>query len=353
VVTRGTEADVGDLQEFQARMFGERSRQQDPARTAWLFFERAADEPPSVWIVRDAGRVVGMSASIGFELEAGGVTRPARYGVDLRVDPAHRGDGIASALIDERLRSEGMLVGFGLSHGGVKLMERMGAIGLGQVPRYVFTLTAEAVASQVSARWRRVVRVGVAAPVAVLRGMAGLRARGVELVATQRFDARADALWHDVASNYTVIARRDAAWLRWRFDGSPYRDEYLRYFARRGGRVVAYVVLRPKVWHGEPTLEIIDYLAAPRLVPALFGAVVHLARERQDTLVACVTRNGPARGRVRRMGFVRRGGERLVVTTRLRGPVIDLVKDADAWFVTAGDSDMDPALREGNSESAV
>jgi hypothetical protein len=158
----------------------------------------------------------------------------------------------------------------------------------------------------------------------------------------EEFDRQVDGLWEDVSPAYTVIGRRDATWLRWRFDQCPDKGSYRRYYLMAGDRVVGYLVLRPTEWNQEPTLTIVDYLAAPRDLAALFGRAVLVARRHRVTALRCHTLNYQAHFALRSLGFLRRGdGVRFLVYMSDTDLMREAVLNPNNWFLTAADSDVD------------
>jgi len=354
-VSRCTDAELDELLTFQRRMHGEGSPVADPARARWLFGENPAGRPPgelAIWIVRRDGSIVGTQASIPFRLKLGGEECQAQSGVDAVVDPQWRGKGVAGPLTDAIRAGTRVACAMGMTPDGYRFSLRHDATPMGTLPVFVHLIDArgvfrEAVASR---PWLR-----VAAPLARVAGRVGglmsrLRSVGAEPVAIDAFDERADAIWRDASSFYPLISRRDAAWLRWRFDQCPYRDDYRRWYVVRGKRVVGYFVLRPRRWHGDTAFTIVDYLGAPRDLAALFACVVRVARAHDAFAVLCPTLNAHARPRLHSVGFLRlkqaSQAIRITVWCEAHDSARDLVVDPKNWFLTAANSDVDQYFDE-------
>ena len=165
------------------------------------------------------------------------------------------------------------------------------------------------------------------------------------LVPIDAFDERVDEIWHDVSSAYLVMARRDAAWLRWRFDLCPDQREYRRFYLLDRKSVVGYLVLRAMMRYGESGLAVIDYLTAPNTLSGFFGCAVGAAREYGATTLLCRTLNSRARRKLRSLGLVRLKHEsrsiRFTLSTPKQDPIARIVRDPDNWFLTAADCDLD------------
>jgi GNAT superfamily N-acetyltransferase len=344
----------GDAREFQERMYGPGCRQSDPARADWLTTanpHRREDEP-SAWIARhdDEGEhpdeVVGVVAGIPAELEVGSHRYPVTWAVDLVVDPDHRGKALASNLVRAHRETTSLQLAFGLSNGGFAAFARSGAVHVATARAYLHPCSSRVVdAKAPHAGVAAVGRVVAALPLAALRAVTRAAGRGTSLSAIDAFDGRVDMIWRAVRNDYPVIVPRDSRWARWRFDECPQRDEYERYEVVRRGFVVGYVVLRETVWEGEPALEIVDYLVHHRHVTGLFARVAVLARERDKSAVVCVTLNEPAHHRLRRVGYLhrRRASEafRVMVNTHRDDPLLDVLSEPDALFLTCADCDVD------------
>jgi len=170
----------------------------------------------------------------------------------------------------------------------------------------------------------------------------GIRNGRTELVPVDAFDQRSDTLWQNVSRLYPAISRRDATWLRWRFDECPDRHQYLRYYVRYRGRLIGYLVLRRTEWNGCAALSIVDYLAAPGDVSRLLAAGVRIARHLDAAVLLCNTLNLQARGAMRRNGFFRRRNQsiRFFAYTGDESLLRD-IQNPMKWFVTSADSDLD------------
>ena len=110
----------------------------------------------------------------------------------------------------------------------------------------------------------------------------------------------------------------------------------------RAGRPLGYVVVRVKPWRGQPALRIVDYLAHPRRVGALFAHCILLARNEGHAMIEVLTLNPAARRQIRSLGFLRsrpRPPARFMVAVDEDDPLRDLIMDPQRWFITAADGD--------------
>jgi GNAT superfamily N-acetyltransferase len=349
-ISRCTTSELVELHDFRKRLWGDESRVVDPARTTWLCVENPAlyeNEGPSIWICRREGRIVGADASIFFQLKFGDEECRSQSGINLNVDPQWRGRGIALAM-SAALRATCRIT-FGLDHSvdGMKHAIRNGYVLVALVPVYGYVIQPR-VLFRGEGRAKPLVR--AAAPFLrvaswVAGRLARLRSRAFDLLPVDAFDARVDDIWRAVSPEYPVIVRRDAARLRWRFDESPHRSEYLRFYLLRGERAVGYVVLRATTWHDETAFKVVDYLAAPHHVGPLLACAVEFARQHGASMVGCTTLNHRAGSRIRSLGFLRakRLSQRhqLMLYTADEDPARPLLLDAKNWFITDADSDLD------------
>ena len=361
-ITRYTAADADDLLAFQLRTFGPGVRQVDTGRAAWLFDRnpcRSEDATRDLWVCRRDDAVVGQQAEIPFDLKAGSHERRAAWAVDLMVDDAWRLRGVGPALVSTQLDHRPIVAGLNLSDKGHATYTRGGWTDLGIVPVYLRPLDlGRAVAAGLGAGAHR-------PPLAGRRtGPARRRQRRPGRAARRGRPARADrrlrrAGRRGVAGrvpHYPVLARRDAASLRWRIDDRPDQGRMQRYYLVARGRTVGYVVLRPAGTAVAPTAVIVDYLAAPRWVAPLLVAAGGVARRQGAVALSVKTRNEPADRQLRAAGFVRRdrGTDEPVrfMVHCTDAAVSALVDDPANWFVTSADSDLEYAMTPGGADVA-
>jgi GNAT superfamily N-acetyltransferase len=347
-VRRCTEEDLPDLHAFYQRVFGPDCRQLDPGRAAWLFWDNPCRpaEGPDLWIRRQEGRIAGIEGAIPFDLEVGGEECRASWGVDLRVEPESRGRGLGPELSDAFRASCRIACVLGLSGGGYRHAMRRGYVDLGTMPEYV-SLMDSSLLRHGTLPWP--LRMGARPMVGAVTGLTAKarrrRSAPVELVPIEAFDERADAIWREASPSYEVVGRRDAARLKWRFDLAPHRLSYRRFYLCRDGQSVAYVVLRPAEVRARQVLRIVDYLAAPPDIPALFAATAGYVRECGAAALFCSTLNPHAGPGLRSLGFFRipRRYEviRFVSYADPNDPLRDAVSRRESWFITAADSDFD------------
>lgn len=123
-------------------------------------------------------------------------------------------------------------------------------------------------------------RVGLTSPLPRMRVPVGGRLSRVEVVKAEFGAAEAEALWQRVDKAGRVLAVRDAAWLKWRFEQRPGHD--YRCFAARDedGQWLASAAM-VVVQRSVRTILVMDLLAAPgadaALALLLRGATEHLA----------------------------------------------------------------------------
>jgi hypothetical protein len=171
-----------------------------------------------------------------------------------------------------------------------------------------------------------------------------LRLGGLRLSPVDRFDERIDEVWERSAPEHPVMACRDAAHVRWRFDEAPDADEVQRYYFTRGRRTLGYVVLKPGERWDQPASLVVDYLSPGRWVAPMLTCAAHEARRQGAFALICRTLNRPADRWLRTALFLRRG---MGVSAPLRlvmhcavPSVCTLFGDPEAWMLTAADSDL-------------
>ena len=166
----------------------------------------------------------------------------------------------------------------------------------------------------------------------------------VVLAELDRFDFTFDPLWQQVASEFSVTARRTHATMNWRYFDNPF-FRYRAVGAWRDNGLAGCVVL--KVVRGEAlTYGTIPELIAPqgdRVVQTalLKWALRAFERERVDVVKALGSPPHLAR-LLRSAGFLPLGkGCDFVISIASDLPSILL--DRKAWYLTKGDCDLDMA----------
>lgn len=345
-VSRCAEDDLADLRAFKARMHGASSRLLDQARADWLFSRNPfhTGDLPTIWICRRHGKVVGTEAGIPFDLNVDGRHCRGSWAVELVVDPEWRGRGVGAALSEAHRKSCEVSGFLNVSPSGHRLLVRRASTDIGHIPMYFRLVEARRILHWEGVpRPVRLVALPLVAPVLWLSAVAeNMRGKRTQLVPIETFDQRADSLWHKVARLYPVISRRDAIWLRWRFDECPDRDQYLRYYVFHRQRLVGYLVLRRTTWNGCEALSIVDYLAAPRDMSRLLASGVRVARQLGAAALLCNTLNPRARTALRLHGFLRRRNQSIrFFAFTSDEPLLRHVQNPANWLVTSADSDLD------------
>jgi GNAT superfamily N-acetyltransferase len=342
-IARCTAGDLDDLRAFQRTVY-DRADEIPTSSLEWLHEQNPhrSESALGVWICRRDGAIVGQQAEVAMTLRVGDERVRAAAAIELVVDEAWRLKGIGDALSRFQEEHAGVAVSLGMSDEAARMYTRRGWRDLGSLTQQVFVVQRSAARHLVRGSRSRVFAT-LGQPLFAIAGIAArFRTRGTRLVATESFDDRADRVWEAASPAYGVLAHRDAVSLRWRFDASPDAARYRRFYLLRRGEPVGYVVVRDAEWRGAPALKVVDYLAAPRWVPALLAHCVALARAEADAVVDLATRNEPARSGINRLGFVQVPHMiRFMVAIAAGVLAPDALGDPAAWFVTLADADLE------------
>jgi GNAT superfamily N-acetyltransferase len=349
-ITRYVPDDRDDLAEFQRNVFGHESRQLDPERFAWIYERNPAqhDDEPGVWVARRNDAVVGQQAEIPFDVKVGAGTHPAGWTVDLIVDPEWRIKGIGPGLVVTHAEHRGLLAAVTQSEEAVRLYERLAWTEVATIPSYTrpVDMTTTLRFASVPHGLRR-----LAPLLAVLLRLVDIflalafRAAGLRFYRVRRFDEKVDEVWEHSSPDHQVLALRDGAHARWRFDDCPEADELQRYYLTRGKRTLGYVVLQAGERWDQPATVVVDYLAPTRWVVPLLTFAAHEARRQGSFALICRTLNRRADQWLRYGLFLKRGMGvasplRLIVHCTLPDAERDLVSDPESWLLTSADSDL-------------
>lgn len=336
------------LDEFQHQHFGSDSLPARPDYQAWAY-GGSAGGAPHFWVCRRNGAIVGQQCGIPFTLQVGAETLPASWAVDLMVAPEWRMRGVGPALSDRHAEANPVTVALGMTEAAFKAYRRAGWLDLGAIPTWLRPIDLQrclAASSFNGPLLAMVARVGQ--PVlAVAARLSALPARfaGAALVEIPAFDERVEAVWEEACLLHAVQARRDLAFLRWRFD-TLWRDSGLkRFYVMRRGEVMAYAVLRVDPWRGVPVGMVLDCLARPGWMARCFALLVEHAQRQGMAALACRILSPRAARALGSLGFLSlKQGVRAPTRAMVRlAPEYDRLKTALAearnWLITTADSD--------------
>lgn len=345
-VSKGNEADLGQVlcPVWQRNLdigagAGERfrwSHELNPAGSCATFLLSCAREAGS--------EVVGSTTIFPRRLRALGQEIAGGILGDLAVDRAHR--TLFPALALQRAARA-----FGRAHLGViygmpnqralPIYDRLRFTRLGEMVRYSLPLCLEDnVPSELPllALLRRGARIVDRARASWSRFDRRTVPADYQLELVDGPDARFDELWERASRSFTIIGRRDSAFLRWRFCDKP-DDSFRLATLARGDRLEAYAVLQARA----DVVSIRDLLAADdtelrRLIRLLVPDLrAHGARAATFRFLA-----GPWLAQIlEQEGFVARGdtwpvvvdlGDELAVSR-------EVLLDKHNWYLTDADED--------------
>ena len=170
---------------------------------------------------------------------------------------------------------------------------------------------------------------------------------GVEVAEADTVPADVGTLYDVVRAEKTCLLRRDYRYLLWRYVQNPQRADYELWTARRGGRLVGLVVLKPGSGLAPDSATIVDWLASEHDADAA-GALLAVATRRQhevgkQRLLAVFPSWSHERRVLEQHGFVATPsaqwlGRRLVHNICM--PQVTPAFLAGNWWYALGDSDL-------------
>ncbi len=317
----------------------------DPGSEAWRWLME--DNPanpggePQAWLFETpgAGEVAGYLGSIPVALEIQG--RPLRAGwtVDLVVLPEYRARGVAPFLYRAWLETVDAGLALGTTPGSLALLKGLGWREVGFLSCY-----------------RRVLRTGTYLRERGAGPLAGVLAAPLDALLAPRRPAKGtlergplpegelDALWDRTAGRLGIAARRDRAYVDWRFRRRP-GGSYELIAMRKEGRLDAVAVLSERRQRGRRIGLVVDLWGDPDALPALLQHAVLEFRERGADVVHAYALHEALGAALASAGFRPRPST-IRLLYRPGDGAGDPLRDAGAddpgrWWVTLGDSDQD------------
>jgi predicted N-acetyltransferase YhbS len=363
IVRQAAREDQRAIMDFLAEAYGPLAPFKGAERWAWQFLNNPAaqDSPePSVWVAVDAKKVVGQIALQRTQLAVAGQVFSGGWIVDVMILPSHRGQGLGHRLYAAIAASRLPLITLTMAPATRRMADALGAITLPTMHQWTRIQRPDAldIAQYLEERtphrpnWRKAVELfcmaGLTSVAATgLRQVSRLRdhnqplarAADISITPVAKFDSSIDLVSSSLAGTYSLVPRT-ADYLNWRYVACPQLD-YERYLARRGAKVVGYLVTRKADLRERRLGFIVDCMALDD-DEAVWHALFSCGVERFGDVAAIETAaSTPVTTNIlRKLGFIR---------TRNLDPTI-VCEDADIlealssqknWFFNKGDHDWD------------
>ena len=343
-----TVADTGALLAFLREAYPDDPRKSEPVYWKWHYLENPYTDLRDVplWVLHDAGRIVGQVATIPVMLKVGSEERRALWILDFIVHENYRGQRWGRRLLDTAREHCRTMLALGINAGSTGVLNSQKWAAMGSINRYHLMLNPGHAVKEL-ARTPSLGRV-VNFAYAPLRPRVGhTRAPcDVTLRVVERFDADFDDLWRRASTQWPCAVVRRADYLDWQFARQPgKRYETLGLYADT--RLVGYVVLffrKPEGAKGaaSPKVAISDICYDARakfdVIDELLRAALMLALERRAGSLVMDALNARLEQRLVRRGFwrIKRAPGFMVYSETER----ELINDPRKWFLTRADSDV-------------
>jgi hypothetical protein len=337
-------ADAEQLFEIYRRIFGDRKAAARQSSFVWQYEDNPqSPQQPVIWVARRNGRAVGQVGSMPVSVWWGDREVRASWGLDYFVAPEAEGLGDSIGLIRAWMQSVDVAFVLGLAPTSYLICKRLGFRDLGYVPLFQAVLDPAAIARQ---RWGKVAG-AVAAPFSsaamwVVRRRRGRIPGDPDVKPAGEIGADYDELWQRARAGFAMCVRRDAAYVRWRYQRAP-NKQYDILEARRSGELVGFVVCRHEDARGIRLGWIVDLFAGQddratrdALIAAAMSAFARAGVARAQAF--CTGQHLAAD--LRRHGFFS-GVSHAHLVARPNGVSDAPVLGAGDWHVVFGDSDSD------------
>jgi hypothetical protein len=326
------------------RVFGHDAAESSRLRWEWQY-RRNPNNPgqePEIWIAREGPAIVGQYATMPVRLSLAGREVQGSWGMDVMVAPERQRQGLGEVLFRTWDRNVGASLGLGLSASSYRLFQKMRWPDVGPVPCFVKPLTRRALRRP---NWPvGVNRLVSALTLPIVKIVARSRPLAAEVRMIQRFDDSFTKLWEQLAPNFGLAVRRDAAYLNWKYVNAPH-VRYSIAALRRDDKNVGYAVYRHFLEpRGRVTL-LVDFLTDPADetgFATLLRWVDREARQADSDKIRTFAMHGAFRRVLRRSGyFAVKSTMEFVV--KVNGVHVDqtFYDNTDHWHITLGDSDQD------------
>jgi GNAT superfamily N-acetyltransferase len=340
-----TSPDGEEIFRLYEAVFGTSLTEASRRRWRWQYLDNPATAPggPEIWVAREEGRLLGQYASMPVHLWWDGREVRSSWGMDVFVSADARGRGVGARLFTAWSDHVDVALGLGLTPSSYGLFQKLRYDDVGPVPFFRKVMDPVAVAR------RRLGPLGRVAGPVLGRVLAARHpetthpdAAAVAVTRVQSFSAEYDALWERTRAGYAMCARRDRAYLEWKYVACPHRT-YDLWEGRRAGLLAGYAVSRHEEYRGLRLGWVVDVFAdagdaAAR--DALLGAVLDDFRRARVARAQAFAMSEALAASLARRGFFP-GPSPMQFCVRAKGDGGRPLRERGRWHVVFGDSDMD------------
>jgi hypothetical protein len=349
------------LLEFRSAHYGTDTYRTNTAYVDWAFSDayQCQNGRAALYICEQGGCIVGASGAIQFQLKAGDQNVRSAWITDFAVlKQFQRTRGIGTAMFQVSLDANPIRMAMNMTPPAVAFALKQGYKHICEVPMWARPLD---VGRTLQRRMRSKARVLIKLPAQALLNFileVGLRiaARAqIQLVPTETFDERSDAIWSKCAPSHRAICVRDRQFLQWRFDRFPRPNQYERYWLYQKESAIGYIVLRFCDHNGLPSAYVVDYLCQPEMLGNMLALALNVCRQRGAAIAYCATLQPTAASRFRRLGFLKRksGCQFMVYTRKCSAEIAHIISQQRNWFVSMADSNVDHESAMAQLESSA
>lgn len=316
---------------------------------------------PLAWICREnsSKKIIGHFGVIPIALKCKDRYYPAVWGRDLVVLPEFRKLGLGPFLVAgvlKELKNRAVIfLAAGVRDHVYPMYKKFGFADMGLISLYVrVNCLRDIIRSKINNR--------LLASLLSILGNLGLKIVDMPVQIKERihkmnsdisieqiecFDNSFDKLWETASVSFGLIARRDSAYLNWRFIDQPYWNYKIFKALRKDNSFPSgYIILREGVGRGLRTGVITDLFASANDLPIIksliYYAISYFRNKDDIALIRCNILNKEIAGVIRGCGFMNIPcKERFMFTNIENGLETDFFSDRRNWFVDYADSDLD------------
>lgn len=314
-------------------------------KLTWLWERRqnpAARGTTPPWVVREGTAIVAALATRPVDLALRGRAIRGLWLGDPVVVAERDRQGLDELLVRAASRDCDITLATRLSEPTRAVLARMRVPEAIPLPCLVKPLSRRALRNP---DWPQPVnRLVSAVTLPLVRVVARQRPMRESVETVRRLDSGVDALWNDAAPSFGLAARRDSAWVNWRFSEPPHA-RYSIAVLRRADGVAGYVVYRHTHEPRGRVTHVVDFLARPgddRAMKTLLRWVDREALMADSDKIRCHALHAGFRRVLKRSGYfgVRSG---LQVSVKLNDPATParFYQATDDWHLTLGDGPVD------------
>jgi FkbH-like protein len=343
----------GQILEFFHKAWPHRTQDLIEPRWQWMYLESAKrlETAPIMWNYMEADNVIGYTGGIPVQAKLMGNNVTTAWCVDTMVLKSCRDKGIGPIIMMKAKEDLPFSLSLGQTNEMRSILFSLGWQQVAPLQVYVFPLRP---GKMLKGKMNPLLAKTAGAGLQLLAYTKNQKTRSklldLDVNEIDQFSERHDELWEEVKSDYKCAVVRDASYLNWKYIDQP-GQTFRRFEMKQGSKVVGTAVLMfrdtgphtPYKYRRAFIVDLVTAISDLKMVLSLLEAIrIEVIKLDYDSITFEII-NKDIEKALKQFGFLKRDPGRyfLIYSSDTDENEKKNILDADNWFVTKGDSDID------------